>query len=105
MVALLDVVAASLVPGGAFCGTYERVRGAPGVFGQAHHAVVGDCVDAVEWRVPWARVLQLAYARGMAVVFQMPFHMYDTDADRAISCFILQKAQAQCCGTTETRSS
>ena len=105
MVALLDVVSASLAPGGVFCGTYERIRGASVEWGTEYHAVIGDCVDAVEWRVPWARILQLAYSRGMAVVFQMPFHLYDTDADRGISGFILQKAQARCCGTTETRSS
>lgn len=99
--ALLDTVAACLVPGGVFCGTYERVSG--GVqWGMAHHAVVGDCVDAIEWRVPWDKFLALALARGLALVETVPFYMIDMGSDPGICGFILQQAQGQYYGSSAT---
>ena len=48
--ALLDMVSASLVCGGVFCGTYERTQGTVS-WGVPFHAVIGDCVNALEWRL------------------------------------------------------
>jgi len=103
--ALLDVAAGSLVPGGTFCGTYERVHGDV-AWGVQHHAVVGDCVDAIEWRVPWHEVVSMALSRGLALVWHAPFHMYDSDSDGSILGFIFQKqARVQCYDTPPKRSS
>ena len=94
---LMDVISRSLVSGGTFCGTYERAHGAHG-FGIPHHAVVGDCVDALEWRVPWRKVVTMAHCRGLALVWDAPFQGFH--ADRCIWGFIYQQVQGQCCGTT-----
>ena len=104
MIALLDAVNSSLVAGGAFCGTFERTRGTVG-WGVPYHAVIGDCVNALEWRVPWPAIVKLAWQRGMAVVHTVPFYFMDEHSDHSIVGFILQKAQAQCCDTKATSSS
>ena len=96
--ALLGVIADSLAPGGVFCGTYERVSGTV-TWGTSHRAVVGDCVDAIEWRVPWHEVVSMALSRGLALVWDAPFHMYDSDSDSSIFGFIFQRARAQCFDT------
>ena len=103
LVALLDTVSACLVAGGAFCGTYERTFGKNG-WGVAHHALIGDCVNALEWRVPWPAIVKLAWQRGMAVVQCMPFSCIDTRSDHSIVGFIMQKAQVQCYDKTVTGS-
>jgi SAM-dependent methyltransferase len=101
--ALLDKVSSCLRPDGVFCGTFERVQTGT-VWGTAHHAVVGDCVDAVEWRVPWPAVVSIAHAKGLAVVTEVPFYMCDEGSDRSIWGFIIQKARAQYCGTKQPDS-
>ena len=103
--ALLDKVSRCLRPDGVFCGTYERVQAGVVAWGTAHHAVVGDCVDAVEWRVPWPDVVSIAHAKGMAVVTEVPFYMCSEGSDSSIWGFIIQKARAQCYGTTQQSSS
>lgn len=102
--ALIDAIGHALRPGGVFCGTYEKVRGTVR-WGVPFHAHIGDCVDAVEWRVPWQQLEHLCIARKMAVVFHMPLYMMDTGADSSLIAFIIQKAQAQYSGTTPTGSS
>ena len=96
--ALLDKVAETLLPSGAFCGTYERHPTRE--FGVPHHAVVGDCVDAIEWRVPWDEVARMALARGLAVVYHVSISRLDGRCDPAITGFIMQQAQARYCGKT-----
>ena len=92
--ALLDVVAAALRPGGVFCGTYEKVPGKVH-WGTPYHAKIGDCVDALEWRVPWPQIVTMLYKRGLALVCHRPLCMINEEADSSIIAFILQKAQAQ----------
>ena len=101
--ALLDTIERMLRPGGVFCGTYEKVRGTVS-WGTAHYAQIGDCVDALEWRVPWQQLQHMCVARKMAIVFHMPFHMIDPEADNSIHSFIIQKAQVQCTDTQPTSS-
>ena len=62
--ALLVNVAACLRVGGTFAGIYLS-NDACQAFGRAYHAKVGDCVDAVEYLVPFGRVVGMAYALGM----------------------------------------
>lgn len=91
---LLDVAAAALRPGGVFCGTYEKVTGKVH-WGTAYHAKIGDCVDALEWRVPWPQIVVMCYNRGLALVCHRPLCMIHEEADSSIIAFILQKAQEQ----------
>ena len=68
-------VAACLSEGGTFCGTYEkRVGHIP--WGQARHVVIGDCVNAIEWSVPWHQVMQMAFARRLALVYHLPLNSF-----------------------------
>lgn len=91
--ALLEKIASCLVPGGVFCGTYERVPGddfsMP--WGVSHHAKIGDCVDAVEWRVPWYDVCSMALRHGMAVVCNKPLQRIVSGAGVHVWGFIFQK--------------
>lgn len=96
--ALLDVVAACLTAGGVFCGTYERVYGSV-PWGVRHHAVVGDCVDAIEWRVPWDKLRRMALARGLALVYTVPFYTLEQESDTNIYGFMFQQAQGRYCGS------
>lgn len=97
--ALLDKICECLHAGGILCGTYEKRVGLVR-WGDVHHAVVGDCVDAIEWRVPWHDVVRMAHARGLALVYHMPMHCLHEGADPNIWCFIM-RARAQHCGTRE----
>jgi hypothetical protein len=87
-----------LVPGGVFCGTYERVPGNVD-WDTRHRAVVGDCVDAIEWRVPWDKLHRMALARGLAQVFSVPFYVLEQESDTSIYGFMFQQAQGQCSGS------
>lgn len=90
---LLRKISSCLEPGGVFCGTYERVPGSDWAmaWGVSYHAKVGDCVDAVEWRVPWHAVCTLALHKGMAVVCNKPLQSMVADAGLHIWGFIFQK--------------
>ena len=92
---LFAKVGQCLVPGGVFSATYERVPGKDHdmTWGVPHHAVVGDCVDALEWRVPWGLVQGLAMQNGLAVVYNAPLQCMETDAAAGIWLFIVQKTQ------------
>lgn len=85
-----------LLPSGMLCGTYEEVG--IDAFGVSYHAVVGDCVNAVEWRVPWRRVRRLALQHGFALVFCRAFSDIHENSLPNIYGFIMQKAQAQSTG-------
>lgn len=99
--ALLDKVASCLTPGGTFCGTYER-RATPPTWGESYHAVVGDCVDAIEWKVPWHEIVREAHKRGMALVYHVPLTALQEGSDRCIWAFIIRlQAQEPRCGTRE----
>lgn len=100
---LLDKVCACMRANGTFCGTYEKRVGAV-QWGDMHHAVIGDCVDAIEWRVPWHDVVRMAHARGLALVYHMPLHCLHEGSDPNIWCFIM-RSQVQHCGTKETAQS
>lgn len=89
--ALLQTISASLVAGGMLCGTFE-LSGAT-AFGVQHVAIVGDCVHAVEWRIPWERVVRLAHKYGLALMYQAELRHLHHDADNNICGFIMQKAQ------------
>jgi SAM-dependent methyltransferase len=102
--ALLQCASARLEQGGVLCGTFERHHDTGG-WGVAHHAVVGDCVDALEWRVPWDEVVALAWKAGLALVRCEPFYVTDREADNSVYGFIFQQAQAQCCGRKRTYAS
>lgn len=97
--ALLDKVSQCLRPGGTLCGTYEKRVGLV-QWGDMHHAVVGDCVNAIEWRVPWNCVVRMALKRGLALVYHMPLHCLHNGSDQSIWCFIM-RAQGQHCGKKE----
>lgn len=99
--ALLQCASTRLEQGGVLCGTFERHRGTCG-WGVAHHAVVGDCVNALEWRVPWDEVVALACKTGLALVWCEPFCMIDRESDSNVYGFIFQQSQAQCCGRKQT---
>ena len=101
--AFVSSVANQLKPGGVFCGTYEKRVGNV-QWGQPYHAKVGDCVNAVEWLVPWSDIIELCYQQHMALVYHQPYHMIHADADDSIIGFIIQKAQEQCSGTTPSYS-
>lgn len=88
---LLHTVARVLVPGGMFCGTYEMHSAQ--TFGMAFHATVGDCVDAVEWRVPWQKVLALAHQAGLSLVYSSSFQAFDTNCSANTVAFIMQCQQ------------
>ena len=103
MKALLTTVSKNLKPGGAFCGTFERTTGTVG-WGVPYHAVVGDCVNALEWRVPWPAIVNLALQKDMALVHAVPFYATNRQSDFKIIGFIFQKAQVQCCDKKETSS-
>ena len=97
--ALLDKVAACLQAGGTFCGTYERRVGMV-EWGDAHHVVLGDCVDAIEWRVPWNQIVRMAHRRGLALVFHVPLYSIQAGSLPTIWAFIMrQRAPAQGYGT------
>ena len=76
--------------------TYERVpaAGYTMTWGVPYHAVVGDCVDALEWRVPWPQVQAIALSYGLAVVCNVPMQSLVADADQHIWAFIVQKTLA-----------
>jgi SAM-dependent methyltransferase len=100
--ALLDKVSQCLQPGGVFCGTYERRIGAV-QWGDAHHVTMGDCVDAVEWRVPWDDVVSMALQRGLAMVVHVPMQYLHNESQSGIWTFIMrQRARGPHCGTTAT---
>ena len=98
---LLQSIVARLKQGGVLCGTFERHHDTGG-WGVAHHAVVGDCVDALEWRVPWDEVVALAWKMGLALVWCEPFYVTDQKADNNVYGFIFQQAQVQRCGKKQT---
>ena len=91
--ALLHKISECLEPNAVFCGTYERVPGADlGMkWGTRFHAVVGDCVDAVEWRVPWHAVCAAALRVGLAVVHNQPLTCIHGEAALHVWSFIFQK--------------
>lgn len=91
--ALLEKISSCLEPGGVFCGTYERVPAADldMQWGVRYHAKVGDCVDAIEWRVPWHCVCSLALEHGMSVVCNRPLKGMVAAAGLHIWGFICQK--------------
>ena len=90
---LLAKVSACLQPGGAFVGTYQRWPDEHTIaFGQAHHAVVGDCVNAVEWRVPFADITCTALRCGLALVYHQPLTMIDENADNSVWAFIMRQS-------------
>ena len=82
-----------LRPGGMMCGTFEDVD--VDTFGVPHHAIVGDCVNALEWRVPWRLIQQIALKHQFALVLCRAFDTIHTDSLRNIYAFIMQKAQEQ----------
>lgn len=92
MNALLHKVAQCVLPGGVFCGTYERVKHTPG-FGEAYHAVVGSCVDAIEWRVPFDYLQSVMLRYNFAIVDHKPLAYYNAEAEQSIWVFMFQKAQ------------
>jgi len=102
--ALFSKIASCLVEGGVMCATYERVPGDDWdmAWGVPYHAVIGDCVDAMEWRVPWRRVHRIALKYGLAVVRNIPLRHMAADAGQNIWGFIAQRAQGQCCGRKPT---
>jgi len=101
--ALLGKVSACLVPGGVFCGTYQRNIGCV-KWGDAFHAIVGDCVDAIEWRVPWNDIVSMALKEGLALACHMPLRAIHEGSDYNIWGFIMiQQAPVQRSGTTRTR--
>ena len=89
---LLDTVQRVLCPGGMWCGTYESVDADK--FGVEYHAQIGDCVDATEWRVPWQRIVSMAYKRGLALTYTASFTSIEPDSQKNILGFIIQKSQA-----------
>ena len=97
--ALLDKICECLHAGGTWCGTYEKRIGCV-QWGNAHHTILGDCVDAIEWRVPWHNIVRMAYARGLAVIYNMPMHCLHNESDPNIWCFIM-RARVQHCGMKE----
>lgn len=102
---LLDTVQRIIAPSGMFCGTIEQAGATQ--FGIPHHAVVGDCVNAVEWRVPWHKIQKMAHQRGLALVFYRAFHHIDQRSMRNIYGFIMQSTQpsrAQSSGTQGSAS-
>jgi len=88
---LLDTASQHLKPGGMLCGTYQVHTATE--FGTEYHAVVGDCVNALEWRVPWARVVQMAYDCGLALVFVSSFQALCPGGvcEKNVNGFIMQK--------------
>lgn len=99
--ALVQVVSQSLKPGGVFCGTYQRHFHTPR-WGDEYYAQVGDCVDALEWKVPWDKFLFMCHANDLALVYHQPFGLLDANADFTVAGFIIQKAQVQYCDTKQT---
>lgn len=100
--ALLDKVASCLAPGGTFCGTYERRTTLP-AWGESYHAVVGDCVDAIEWKVPWHKIAREAHKRGLALVYHVPLAALQEGSDTCIWAFIMrQQSQEPHCDTQST---
>lgn len=89
--ALIQQVANTIRTGGTFCGTYEREIGRVS-FGEARHVVIGDCVNAVEWKVPWPEVLKYAWRNGLSLVYHAPLRRLHIDSDPNIWAFIMQKA-------------
>lgn len=87
---LMRKVADCLVPDGVFCGTYQRWQGSSIAWGTAHHAVVGDCVDAVEYKVPWHKVARHALKCGLALVSHAPLQYLHGNADHTIWFFIMR---------------
>lgn len=90
--ALVRKVSQCVLPEGVFCGTYERVKHKPW-FGEAHHAVVGSCVDAIEWRVPFDYLQSALLRYNFALLSHAPLTLYNQEAERSIWVFIFQKAQ------------
>ena len=89
--ALINTAAKQLKPNGVFCGTYERTCAQNG-WGQAKHVVIGDCVDAIEWDVPWQDIQHLAFRKGLALIFHKPLTFLHNDSDPSIWAFIMQKS-------------
>ncbi len=98
---LLQCTSSRLEQGGMLCGTFERHNDTDS-WGVVHHAIVGDCVNALEWRVPWNKVVALALNVGLALVLCEPFYLTDRNADRNVYSFIFQQAQERCCDRTQT---
>ena len=101
--ALISQVARSLRPGGVFCGTYERLQHRAR-WGEGKHVVLGDCVNAVEWAVPWHEVQQIAFKLGLALVYHVPLTFLQRQSDRSIWCFIIQKCSCAQDGMPSTPS-
>ena len=101
---LVRKVAACLQCNGVFCGTYERI-GCGRKYGVARHVVIGDCVDAVEWHVPYHHFFEMALQEGLALVWHAPLAFYDSRAEPGIWVFMMRQADRRPpCGTTQTGS-
>ena len=99
---LVRKVAACLQREGVFCGTYERI-GCGRAFGVARHVVIGDCVDAVEWHVPYYHFVEIALQEGLALIWHVPLAFYDERAERGIWVFMMRQTDRRPpCGTTQT---
>ena len=94
---LVRAAAKSLKYGGVWCGTYQRWPTKPR-WGEQHHVKMGDCVDAIEWKVPWPEIQKEALHNDMALVMHQPLCTLHPGADSSIWFFITQK-QAQRCGS------
>lgn len=69
----LDNVVHHLPEYGVFCGTYLHVGNNDTRWGEYRVARVGKCVDGVpECVVPWKRVIQLAYSKGLCIIQWKP---------------------------------
>lgn len=89
---LCEKIAMVLKPGACWCGTYEKIFGEV-KWGMPFHAVIGDCVNAVEYRVPWQEFTNICYDFGLSVVFHEPFYLHANHTQEGITGFILQKAR------------
>ena len=88
---LLDTIQRTLKPGGMWCGTYENT--ATTTFGVPYHAQIGDCVNAIEWRVPWNSIVKIAFKKGLAIVYMASFKSIEPQSQPNIIGFIMQKIQ------------
>ena len=104
MCRLLDKVRTCLMPTGVFCGTYQRWPGGNDVqWGEAYHAVVGDCVNAVEYKVPWHVIVKYAASKGLAVICHAPLQSLHSESDQSIWFFIMRlSSPSQHYGTSAT---
>lgn len=88
---LLSKVASCLEPGGVFCGTYERFATHSDAFGVGRHVVIGDCVNAEEWEVPYLQLFSIALHYGLALVWHVPLSWYNREAEKNIWVFIMRQ--------------